>query len=36
MSEEIMQLYEEGIKGEIRELVRGSMEETPNALLSAI
>ena len=33
MSEKIVQLNEEVIKGEIRELVRGSVEETLNELL---
>jgi len=35
MSEKIVQLNEEVIKGEIRELVRGSVEETLNELLEA-
>ena len=33
MSEKIVQLNEEVIKGEIKELVRGSVEETLNELL---
>ena len=33
MSEKIVQLNEEVIKGQIRELVRGSVEETLNELL---
>ena len=33
MSEKIVQLNEEGIKGQIKELVRGSVEETLNELL---
>ena len=33
MSEKIVQLNEEMIKGQIRELVRGSVEETLNELL---
>lgn len=33
MSEEILQLNEEVIKGQIKELVRGSVEETLNELL---
>ena len=33
MSEKIVQLNEEVIKGQIKELVRGSMEETLNELL---
>ena len=33
MSEKIIQLNEEVIKGQIRELVRGSVEETLNELL---
>ena len=33
MSEKIVQLNEEIIKGQIRELVRGSVEETLNELL---
>ena len=33
MSEKIVQLNEEVIKGEIKELVRGSVEETLNDLL---
>lgn len=32
MSEKIVQLNEEVIKGQIKELVRGSMEETLNGL----
>ena len=35
MSEEIVQLNEEVIKGQINELVRGSVEETLNELLEA-
>ena len=35
MSEKIVQLNEEIIKREIRELVRGSVEETLNELLEA-
>lgn len=35
MSEKIVTLNEEVIKGEIRELVRGSVEETLNNLLEA-
>ncbi len=35
MSEKIVQLNEEGIKGQIKELVRGSVEETLNDLLEA-
>ena len=33
MSEKIVQLNEEIIKGQLKELVRGSVEETPNELL---
>ena len=33
MPEKIVQLNEEMIKGQIKELVRGSAEETPNELL---
>ncbi len=33
MSEKIVQLNEEIIKGQIKELVRGSVEETLNELL---
>lgn len=33
MSKKIVQLNEEVIKGEIKELVRGSVEETLNELL---
>ena len=33
MSEKVVQLNEEGIKGQIKELVRGSVEETLNELL---
>ena len=33
MSEKIVQLNEEVIKGQIKELVRGSVEETLNELL---
>ena len=33
MSEKIVQLNEEVIKGQLKELVRGSVEETLNALL---
>ena len=35
MSEKIVQLNEEVIKGQIKELVRGSVEETLNELLEA-
>ena len=35
MSEKIVQLNEEVIKGQPKELVRGSMEETLNELLEA-
>ena len=35
MSEKIVQLNEESIMGEIKELVRGSVEETLNKLLDA-
>ena len=35
MSEKIVTLNEEAIKGEIRELVRESVEETLNGLLEA-
>ena len=35
MSKKIVQLNEEVIKGEIKELVRGSVEETLNELLDA-
>ena len=35
MSEKILQLNEEVIKGQIKELVRGSVEETLNELLEA-
>ena len=35
MSEKIIQLNEEVIKGQIKELVRGSVEETLNELLEA-
>ena len=35
MSEKIVTLNEEVIKGQIRELVRGSVEETLNELLEA-
>lgn len=35
MSEKTVTLNEEGIKGQIRELVRGSVEETLNELLEA-
>jgi len=35
MSEKIAQLNEEVIQGQIRELVRGSMEEVLNGLLKA-
>ena len=34
MSEKIVQLNEEVIKGHLKELVRGSVEETLNELLS--
>ena len=33
MSKEIVQLNEEVIKGQLKELVRGSVEETLNELL---
>ena len=33
MSEKIIQLNEEAIKGQIKDLVRGSVEETLNELL---
>ena len=36
MSEKIVQLNEEIIKGQIRELVRGSVEETLNELLDGL
>ena len=36
MSEKIVTLNEEVIKGEIRELVRGSVEETLNNLLGCV
>ena len=35
MSEKIVQLNKEVIKGQIKELVRGSVEETLNELLEA-
>ena len=35
MSEKIVQLNEEGIKGQLKELVRGSVEETLNERLEA-
>ncbi|EEG29324.1 hypothetical protein CLOSTMETH_03044 [[Clostridium] methylpentosum DSM 5476] len=35
MSEKIVQLNEEVIKGQIKEFVRGSVEETLNRLLKA-
>ena len=35
MSESIVTLNEEAIKGQIKELVRGSVEETLNELLEA-
>ena len=35
MSEKIVRLNEEAIKGGIRELVRGSVKETLNSLLEA-
>ena len=35
MSEKIVQLNEEVIKGQIKELVQGSVEETLNELLEA-
>ncbi len=35
MSEKIVQLNEEGIRDQIKELVRGSVEETHNELLEA-
>ena len=34
MSEKIVQLNEEVIKGQLKELVRGSVEETLNELLN--
>ena len=34
MSEKIVQLNEEVIKGQLKELVRGSVEETLNELLT--
>ena len=36
MSEKIVQLNEEVIKGQLKELVRGSVEETLNELLEAV
>ena len=36
MSEKIVQLNEEVIKGQLKELVRGSVEETLNELLEAM
>ena len=36
MSEKIVQLNEEVIKGQLKELVRGSAEETLNELLEAV
>ena len=36
MSEKIVQLNEEVIKGQIKELVRGSVEETLNELLERL
>ena len=36
MSEKIVQLNEEVIKGQLKELVRGSVEETLNELLSVL
>ena len=36
MSEKIVQLNEEIIKGQLKELVRGSVEETLNKLLEAV
>ena len=35
MSEKIVQLNEEVIKGQLKDLVRGSVEETLNELLEA-
>ena len=35
MSEKIVQINEEGIKGQLKELVRGSVEKTLNELLEA-
>ena len=35
MSEKIVQLNEEAIKGQLKELVRGSVEETLNEMLEA-
>ena len=35
MSDKIVQLNEEVIKGQLKELVRGSVEETLNELLEA-
>ena len=36
MSEKIVQLNEEVIKGQLKELVRGSVEETLNELLEKV
>ena len=36
MSKKIVQLNEEVIKGQIKELVRGSVEETLNELLEGV
>ena len=36
MSDKIVQLNEEVIKGQLKELVRGSVEETLNELLEAV
>ena len=36
MPEKIVQLNEEVIKGQLKELVRGSVEETLNKLLEAV
>ena len=35
MSEKIVQLNEEVIKGQLKEMVRGSVEETPSCPLRA-
>ena len=35
MSEKIVQLHEEVIKGQLKELVRGNVEETLNEMLEA-
>lgn len=36
MSDKIVQLNKEVIKGQLKELVRGSVEETLNVLLEAV